>query len=55
MERFALTADQAFAVLRRVSQQNNVKLYQVAGELVVTREVPAAAMRDSATPSPGEL
>jgi transcriptional regulator with GAF, ATPase, and Fis domain len=49
MERFTLTADQAFAVLRRVSQQNNVKLHQVAGDLVVTREIPAAAMSDSAT------
>ena len=47
MERFALTADRAFAVLRRVSQQNNVKLYQVAGELVATREIPAAAVRGS--------
>ncbi len=52
MERFALTADRAFAVLRRVSQQNNVKLYQVAGELVLTREIPAAAVRDSATSPP---
>jgi AmiR/NasT family two-component response regulator len=31
MERFTLTADQAFSVLRRVSQQNNMKLHQVAG------------------------
>ena len=45
MERFQITADQAFAVLRRVSQENNVKLYQVASELVVTREIPAAAVR----------
>ena len=52
MERFTLTADRAFAVLRRVSQQNNVKLYQVAGELVVTREIPAAAVRDTATSGP---
>jgi transcriptional regulator with GAF, ATPase, and Fis domain len=46
MERFQLTADQAFAVLRRVSQANNTKLHAVAGELVVTREIPAAAVRD---------
>ena len=45
MERFQITADQAFAVLRRVSQDNNVKLYQVASELVVTREIPAAAVK----------
>jgi GAF domain-containing protein len=37
MERFGLTADRAFAVLRRVSQDRNVKLQQVAVELVRTR------------------
>ena len=34
MERFKITADQAFAVLRRVSQGRNVKLHQVAENLV---------------------
>jgi transcriptional regulator with GAF, ATPase, and Fis domain len=47
MERFNITADQAFAVLRRVSQSRNVKLHQVAGELVVTRETPGAAVGDA--------
>ena len=40
MERFGMPADQAFAVLRRVSQRRNVKLNRVAEELVRTRETP---------------
>jgi GAF domain-containing protein len=40
MERFAIDADQAFAVLRRYSQDNNVKLRDVADELVTTRRLP---------------
>lgn len=40
MERFALSPDQAFAVLRRVSQRGNVKLNLVAEDLVRTRETP---------------
>jgi GAF domain-containing protein len=40
MERFAIDADQAFAVLRRYSQDNNVKLHLVADELVTTRRLP---------------
>lgn len=40
MERFHIPADQAFAVLRRVSQSRNVKLNRVAEELVRTRETP---------------
>ena len=40
MERFGIPADQAFAVLRRVSQHRNVKLNRVAEELVRTRETP---------------
>ena len=40
MERFGITAEQAFAVLRRVSQHRNVKLNGVAEELVRTRETP---------------
>lgn len=39
MERFAIDADQAFAVLRRYSQDNNVKLHIVADELVTTRRL----------------
>jgi GAF domain-containing protein len=40
MERFAINADQAFAVLRRYSQDNNIKLHIVANELVTTRRLP---------------
>jgi GAF domain-containing protein len=40
MERFDLSPAQAFAVLRRVSQDRNVKLNRVAEELVRTRETP---------------
>ena len=40
MERFAIDADQAFAVLRRYSQDNNIKLHIVADQLVTTRRLP---------------
>lgn len=40
MERFGIPPDQAFAVLRRVSQRRNLKLNRVAEELVRTRETP---------------
>jgi GAF domain-containing protein len=50
MERFELTADQAFAVLLRYSQDNNVKLRVVADRLVETRELPLVSRRlDTAT------
>jgi GAF domain-containing protein len=41
MERFDLTPDQAFAVLLRYSQDNNLKLRAVAETLIETRELPA--------------
>ncbi|MCW2753171.1 MAG: hypothetical protein JWQ32_582 [Marmoricola sp.] len=41
MERFDLDADQAFAVLTRYSQNNNVKLRDVASQLIATRALPA--------------
>lgn len=40
MERYDLTEDQAFAVLRRYSQDKNVKLRDVAELLVSTRDLP---------------
>jgi transcriptional regulator with GAF, ATPase, and Fis domain len=40
MERFGLDAGQAFAVLRRYSQNNNVKLREVAQRLISTRRLP---------------
>jgi GAF domain-containing protein len=42
MERFDLSSDQAFAVLLRYSQDNNMKLREVADRLVETRELPMA-------------
>ncbi len=41
MERFGMPPDQAFAVLRRVSQSRNVKLNRVAEELVRTGVTPS--------------
>ena len=42
MERFDLTPDRAFSVLSRLSQQKNVKLRQLAEQIVTTRTVPKA-------------
>ena len=42
MERFDIDAARAFAVLRRVSQSQNVKLHNVAAQLVETRKTPGA-------------
>lgn len=43
MERFQLTADQAMAVLRRYSQHTNLRLRDVAQELIRTRQLPELA------------
>jgi len=40
MERFGVDADQAFGVLRRYSQDNNVRLHVVAERLIATRRLP---------------
>ncbi|KNX38684.1 GAF and ANTAR domain-containing protein [Luteipulveratus halotolerans] len=40
MERHGLTGDQAFDVLRRYSQDHNIKLREVAEQLVETRALP---------------
>jgi len=40
MERFALDADRAFGVLRRYSQDRNLKLHVVAERLISTRRLP---------------
>lgn len=40
MERFNIGADQAFQVLRRYSQDNNLKLHSVAQRLIDTRSLP---------------
>jgi transcriptional regulator with GAF, ATPase, and Fis domain len=41
MERFDIDAHRAFDVLKRVSSHSNVKVHQVATELVHTRRLPA--------------
>lgn len=41
MERFSIDAARAFDVLRRVSQDNNVKLRNVAQNLISTRHTPS--------------
>lgn len=40
MERHGLTMDQAFQVLRRYSQDHNVKLRNIAEQLLATRKLP---------------
>lgn len=40
MERYAITAEQAFSVLRRYSQNSNVRLHIVAQQVVTTRALP---------------
>jgi len=41
MERFGITSDQAFGVLRRYSQQQNRKLRAIAAEVIETRRLPS--------------
>ena len=46
MERFKLGPEKAFSVLRRHSQQNNIKLHEVAATLVRTGRLPTGDSRD---------
>lgn len=46
-ERFALTSDQAFAVLKRLSSQQNIKLFAVAQHVVDTGALPSSAAQSS--------
>ncbi|WP_416958453.1 GAF and ANTAR domain-containing protein [Nocardioides sp. T5] len=46
-ERFALTSDQAFAVLKRLSSQQNIKLFAVAEHVVETGTLPTSAAQSS--------
>jgi GAF domain-containing protein len=43
MERFKLSPERSFAVLRRYSQQHNIRLRDIAGELIHTGRLPAHA------------
>jgi transcriptional regulator with GAF, ATPase, and Fis domain len=54
MERYDLDSDRAFEVLRRYSQDGNVKLRDVAQQLIDTRMLPAKP-RPATTPSVAEL
>ncbi len=46
MERFKLSSEKSFSVLRRYSQQHNMKLGEVAGELVRTGHLPSQTVPD---------
>jgi GAF domain-containing protein len=50
MERFAMDEDQAFAVLRRYSQDYNIKLRDVADRLICTRKLPDRPVRSGDEP-----
>jgi GAF domain-containing protein len=63
MERFSITAEQAFSVLRRYSQSHNAKLHDIASRLVTTGQLPQSSEDDaksqlwtpgSAAPTEGE-
>ena len=40
MERYQLSAEEAFGVLARLSQEQNMKLYELASRLTQTGQVP---------------
>lgn len=55
MERFGLLASKAFELLRRVSQNQNIKLREVAARLVTTRRTPGSDLHESdTTGTPGK-
>lgn len=45
MERYSLTADQAFAMLVQVSQEENRRVNLIAQELISTRQTPGTAQK----------
>jgi len=53
MERYGLDVDAAFNVLRRYSQDNNVKLRRVAEHVVATRQVPGPGQLGGQASLPG--
>lgn len=52
MERFDIDASQAFNVLRRYSQEHNIKLVNVASQLITRREPPRASPSSSVPVAP---
>lgn len=55
MERYDLDEERAFSVLRRISSHENVKLRDVAAQLVATRRLPRACADESADPAPSQV
>ena len=51
MQKYGLTAENAFAVLRRYSQQHNIKLAAVAEQLTITRALTGMTINDPDTSS----
>jgi AmiR/NasT family two-component response regulator len=47
MERFWLTDDEAFELLKRLSSEQEVKLRDIAAELVRTREIPPGSVGEN--------
>jgi len=52
MERFKLSPEKSFSVLRRYSQQHNIKLHEVAGALIRTGRLPDGAVPVLPAPIP---
>ena len=52
MERFKLSPEKSFSVLRRYSQQHNLKLHEVAGSSIKTGRLPADSDGRTAKPEP---
>lgn len=55
MERHGLSVDQAFEVLRRYSQNHNLKLRVVAEQLVATRQLPSPPSRPDRPSRPNRV
>ncbi len=51
MQKYGLTAENAFGVLRRYSQQHNIKLAAVAEQLTITRALTGMTINDPDTSS----
>ena len=54
MQQYHIDADQAYAVLRRFSQAENVKLHLIAARIVRTSYLPPGAS-DPTTPEPANI
>jgi GAF domain-containing protein len=53
MQKYGLTADKAFSVLRRYSQQHNLKLAAIAEQITSTGALPDWAADDASHPTRG--